>query len=96
MKVEGGVRQNGDWRGGASWGMFRFVRLALAVVAAGGLSCAAAAQLAFALVTGDTLAAPRFDTFAGCSHIKVPMGDVFGNPMLALGMWYYQLLEKLR
>ena len=38
----------------------------------------------------------RFDTFAGCSHIKVPMGDVFGNPMLALGMWYYQLLEKLR
>ncbi|TBU79652.1 FAD-dependent oxidoreductase [Pseudomonas daroniae] len=38
----------------------------------------------------------RFDTFAGCSHIKVPMGDVFGNPMLALGMWYYQMLEKLR
>lgn len=38
----------------------------------------------------------RFETFAGCSHIKVPMGDVFGNPMLALGMWYYQLLEKLR
>ena len=38
----------------------------------------------------------RFETFAGCSHIKVPMGDVLGNPMLALGMWYYQLLEKLR
>ncbi|MFU6377700.1 NAD(P)/FAD-dependent oxidoreductase [Metapseudomonas otitidis] len=38
----------------------------------------------------------RFDTFAGCSHIKVPMGDVFGNPMLAVGMWYYQMLEKLR
>ncbi|MDE1164114.1 MAG: FAD-binding oxidoreductase [Pseudomonas sp.] len=37
-----------------------------------------------------------FDTFAGCSHIKVPMGDVFGNPMLAVGMWYYGLLEKLR
>lgn len=38
----------------------------------------------------------KFDTFAGCSHIKVPMGDVFGNPMLAVGMWYYQMLEKLR
>ncbi|WP_010485493.1 NAD(P)/FAD-dependent oxidoreductase [Pseudomonas sp. S9] len=38
----------------------------------------------------------KFDTFAGCSHIKVPFGDVLGNPMLAVGMWYYQLLEKLR
>ncbi|HWV09450.1 MAG TPA: FAD-binding oxidoreductase [Pseudomonas sp.] len=38
----------------------------------------------------------QFDTFAGCSHIKVPLGDVLGNPMLAAGMWYYQMLEKLR
>ncbi|WP_374980107.1 FAD-binding oxidoreductase [Pseudomonas solani] len=38
----------------------------------------------------------HYDTFADCSHIKVPMGDVFGNPMLAVGMWYYQMLEKLR
>lgn len=38
----------------------------------------------------------KFDTFAACKHIKVPMGDVFGNPMLAVGMWYYGLLEKLR
>ncbi|MHA6491939.1 NAD(P)/FAD-dependent oxidoreductase [Pseudomonas borbori] len=38
----------------------------------------------------------QFDTFAACRHIKVPLGDVFGNPMLAAGMWYYQLLEKLR
>ncbi|AYC31584.1 FAD-binding oxidoreductase [Pseudomonas cavernae] len=38
----------------------------------------------------------RFDTFAACKHIKVPLGDIFGNPMLAAGMWYYQLLEKLR
>lgn len=38
----------------------------------------------------------QFDTFAACKHIKVPLGDVFGNPMLAAGMWYYQLLEKLR
>ncbi len=38
----------------------------------------------------------QFDTFAACKQIKVPMGDVFGNPMLAAGMWYYQMLEKLR
>ncbi|AYC32604.1 FAD-binding oxidoreductase [Pseudomonas cavernae] len=38
----------------------------------------------------------QFDTFAACKHIKVPLGDIFGNPMLAAGMWYYQLLEKLR
>ncbi|TLP73757.1 FAD-binding oxidoreductase [Pseudomonas nitroreducens] len=38
----------------------------------------------------------QFDTFAQCKHIRVPMGDVFGNPMLAAGMWYYQMMEKLR
>ena len=38
----------------------------------------------------------HYDTFAACKHIKVPMGDVFGNPMLAAGMWYYQMMEKLR
>jgi glycine/D-amino acid oxidase-like deaminating enzyme len=38
----------------------------------------------------------QFDTFAACQHIRVPMGDVLGNPMLAAGMWYYQMLEKLR
>jgi glycine/D-amino acid oxidase-like deaminating enzyme len=38
----------------------------------------------------------QFDTFAACPHIRVPMGDVLGNPMLAAGMWYYQMLEKLR
>ncbi|SFC36443.1 Glycine/D-amino acid oxidase [Pseudomonas citronellolis] len=38
----------------------------------------------------------QFDTFAQCKHVKVPLGDVFGNPMLAAGMWYYQLLEKFR
>ncbi|WP_455921372.1 NAD(P)/FAD-dependent oxidoreductase [Pseudomonas putida] len=38
----------------------------------------------------------QFDTFAGCQHIKVPMGDVLGNPLLAVGMWYYGMLEKLR
>ena len=38
----------------------------------------------------------RFDTFAACKHIKVPFGRALGNPLLALGMWYYTLLEKLR
>jgi gamma-glutamylputrescine oxidase len=38
----------------------------------------------------------QFDTFAACKQIKVPLGDRFGNPMLAVGMWYYQMLEKLR
>ncbi len=38
----------------------------------------------------------QFDTFAGCRHIKVPLGDVLGNPLLAVGMWYYGMLEKLR
>ncbi|MBB2494700.1 NAD(P)/FAD-dependent oxidoreductase [Aquipseudomonas ullengensis] len=38
----------------------------------------------------------HYDTFAACKHIKVPMGDIFGNPMLAAGMWYYQMMEKLR
>ena len=44
-------------------------------------------------ITGDL---EQFDTFAACKHIKVPLGDQLGNPMLAVGMWYYQMLEKLR
>jgi glycine/D-amino acid oxidase-like deaminating enzyme len=38
----------------------------------------------------------KFDTFAAFKHIKVPAGKLLGNPLLAIGMWYYQLLEKLR
>ena len=38
----------------------------------------------------------QFDTFARRKHLRVPLGDLFGNPMLAAGMWYYQLMEKLR
>lgn len=44
-------------------------------------------------ITGDL---EQFDTFAACKHIKVPLGDQLGNPMLAAGMWYYQMMEKLR
>ncbi|WP_234273494.1 hypothetical protein [Billgrantia zhangzhouensis] len=38
----------------------------------------------------------EFDTFAACRHLKVPFGDALGNPLLAAGMWYYQLLERWR
>lgn len=38
----------------------------------------------------------HYDTFAACQHIRVPFGDQLGNPMLAAGMWYYQMLERLR
>ncbi len=38
----------------------------------------------------------RFDTFALCRHISVPFGRALGNPLLAVGMWYYQMREKLR
>jgi gamma-glutamylputrescine oxidase len=38
----------------------------------------------------------RFDTFAAFKHRRVPLGRVLGNPLLAVGMWYYKLRERLR
>lgn len=38
----------------------------------------------------------KFDTFSRFRHIRVPAGDLLGNPLLAVGMWYYQFMEKLR
>ncbi|GAA6154219.1 NAD(P)/FAD-dependent oxidoreductase [Pseudoteredinibacter isoporae] len=38
----------------------------------------------------------EFDTFAAFKHLRVPINDWLGNQALVLGMWYYQLLEKLR
>jgi glycine/D-amino acid oxidase-like deaminating enzyme len=38
----------------------------------------------------------EFDTFAQCSHIRIPGSEWVGNQFLALGMWYYLLMEKLR
>ncbi len=38
----------------------------------------------------------KFDTFAQFKHVRVPAGKLLGSPLLAVGMWYYQLLEKLR
>lgn len=37
-----------------------------------------------------------FDVFASVKHWRVPLSDRLGNTLLATGMWYYQLLEKLR
>lgn len=37
-----------------------------------------------------------FDAFASVKHWRVPLSDRLGNTLLAAGMWYYQLLEKLR
>ena len=38
----------------------------------------------------------RFDIFAQLKPVRVPFGDLLGNPLLALGMRYYLMLEKLR
>jgi gamma-glutamylputrescine oxidase len=37
-----------------------------------------------------------FDTFAQCKHIRIPGSEWIGNQFLAVGMWYYLLMEKLR
>ena len=38
----------------------------------------------------------RFDTFAAFKHRRVPLGRALGNPLLAVGMWYYKMQERLR
>jgi len=38
----------------------------------------------------------EFNVFAQCPHIRVPGSEWLGNQFLAIGMWYYVLLEKLR
>ncbi len=38
----------------------------------------------------------EFDAFAACSHIRIPGSEWIGNQFLAVGMWYYLLMEKLR
>ncbi|MCK0769753.1 NAD(P)/FAD-dependent oxidoreductase [Chromohalobacter canadensis] len=38
----------------------------------------------------------EFDVFANVRHIRIPLDDRLGNALLAAGMWYYQLLEKLK
>ncbi len=38
----------------------------------------------------------EFDVFAACKHVRIPGSEWVGNQLLVLGMWYYQMLEKLR
>ncbi|KEZ77778.1 NAD(P)/FAD-dependent oxidoreductase [Salinisphaera hydrothermalis] len=40
--------------------------------------------------------AATFDAFAALPHGRVPLGDRFGNTLLALGMTWYRLLETIR
>jgi glycine/D-amino acid oxidase-like deaminating enzyme len=37
-----------------------------------------------------------FDAFARVQHLRIPFNDQLGNALLATGMWYYKLLERLR
>ncbi|MBA4708921.1 NAD(P)/FAD-dependent oxidoreductase [Aquitalea aquatica] len=37
----------------------------------------------------------QFDVFQHFRHVRLPLGDKLGQSLLALGMCYYQLLEKL-
>lgn len=58
--------------------------------------------LATSHVVGEVLAnavcgqMERFDVFERFKHIRVPLGDWFGNQMLSLGMHYYLFLERFR
>lgn len=38
----------------------------------------------------------RFDVFHGFRHVRAPVGDWMGRQILALGMWYFQALERWR
>ncbi len=38
----------------------------------------------------------EFDAFAGMSHIRIPLNEWFGNQALAVGMWYYKVMENFR
>ncbi|SDL57030.1 FAD dependent oxidoreductase [Janthinobacterium sp. OK676] len=38
----------------------------------------------------------KFDVFQRLSHVRAPVGDWLGRQVLALGMWYFLMLERLR
>ncbi|NRR29354.1 FAD-binding oxidoreductase [Oxalobacteraceae bacterium] len=38
----------------------------------------------------------KFDVFQRFSHVRAPVGDWMGRQILALGMWYFLMLERLR
>jgi hypothetical protein len=37
----------------------------------------------------------RFDLFANTRHIRIPLGQWFGNQIIALGMLYYRMKDIL-
>ena len=47
---------------------------------------------------GDAVAGSmeKFDVFAGIKHVRLPFGEWMSGQMMAAGMWYYGMLEKLR
>ncbi len=49
-------------------------------------------------IMGDAVAGSmeKFDVFADISHIRLPFGDWVSGQMMAAGMWYYGMMEKLR
>lgn len=49
-------------------------------------------------IMGDAVAGSmeKFDVFADISHVRLPFGDWVSGQMMAAGMWYYGMLEKLR
>ncbi len=38
----------------------------------------------------------KFDLFAGIKHTRLPFGDWASGQMMAVGMWYYLLMERFR
>ncbi len=46
-----------------------------------------------AAMTGN---AHDLDVFASARHWRLPVGQFLGNQALAIGMWYFQQLEKHR
>jgi len=53
---------------------------------------AVAAEILSEAIDGDRR---RFDTFAAIRHLPFP-GGIFRTPVLALGMSYYKMRDKLR
>jgi glycine/D-amino acid oxidase-like deaminating enzyme len=51
-----------------------------------------AAEIVSDAICGTT---EKFDLFERIRHLRLPMSDLFGNEMLALGMLYYRLRDLL-
>jgi glycine/D-amino acid oxidase-like deaminating enzyme len=51
-----------------------------------------AAEIVSDAICGTT---EKFDLFDRIKHVRLPLSDVFGNYMLALGMLYYRIRDLL-